>query len=238
MGLVSLRAGKLLIRARVFGALVALLPGLAYAEVSVTLRDGRLDIKAAAAPLSEILSQLASQTGMKILSDGPIPSMILNVSLEDRMPIEAVFGVLDGLGLNYALATDSTGMRVETLVISGAAARRPDPPSRTTPLASSYRVESPTQPALSPPPPQSIAVDEEPEEPEAASPLADGSMAGIGSGMAIAAPQEPVVSPSLPGTPSSAGHPLGPASPERGLEISPLQPRFKVPGGPKAEPPR
>jgi hypothetical protein len=204
----------------------------------VTLRDGRLDIKAAAAPLSEVLGQLARQTGMKVVNEGPGTSMTLTLSLEDRTPVEAVLGMLEGLGLNYALATDGTGKRVETLILSGVAAPGPALP----PPVHSYAAVSPPLPAQSLGPPESSAVgedSEDSEEPEAAGPLADDSVEGIDPGMAIAAPQEPLVSPPLPGTPSSAGHPLRPTSPEeRGLEISPLQPRFKVPGGPEAEPPR
>ena len=207
-------------RARAFGALLALVPAWASAEVSVTLRDGRLDIKAAAAPLSEVLGQLARQTGMKVVNDGPGMSTILNLSLEDRTPVEAVLGMLEGLGLNYAMATDGSGTQVETLIISGVAAPGPI----MSPPVASYQAASAAVPAR---PPEPSAVD---GEPEPASPPVEDPVDGIDPGMTMA---PPLVSPPLPGTPPSAGQPLRPASlAERGLEVSPLQPRFKVPGQP------
>ena len=47
----------------------------------------------------------------------------MTVELRDRTPAEAVLGVLEGLGLNYALVLDATGTEVETLMIVGAGAR-------------------------------------------------------------------------------------------------------------------
>ena len=101
--------------------LLAFVPGWAQAEpVSVTFRGGRVDVRATAAPLSEVLQQLARVTGMKVVYDGSLPPAILSLSLEDRTPVEAVMGVLEGLGVNYALAADAAGTRVETLILSGA----------------------------------------------------------------------------------------------------------------------
>src|SRR4029079_18559349 len=46
---------------------------------------------------------------------------LVTATLVGRTPAEAVLGILDGLGLNYALSMDPTGKQVQTLLISGAA---------------------------------------------------------------------------------------------------------------------
>ena len=62
---------------------------------------------------------------MKVVQQGVTPSMLLSLRLEDRTPAEAVFGVLEGLGLNYAFALDGTGNRIETLILAGASGAKP-----------------------------------------------------------------------------------------------------------------
>lgn len=125
-----------------------LLAGSASAEVQVHVANGRVELKATGAPLSEVLDRLAKQTGMKVTYDGAPQRMPVNLTLADRTPAQAVLGVLDGLGLNYALRMDVTGTRVEALLIAGTAAASPSagapPPAQAT---SAYR---PPEPAAEP----------------------------------------------------------------------------------------
>lgn len=103
-----------------------------HAGVDVhTVGGGRVDVRATAAPLSEVLDRLSKQVGMKVVFEGPPERQLVTATLVGRTPAEAVLGILDGLGLNYALSTDSTGQHVQTLLISG-----PAPVSSGTPAAS------------------------------------------------------------------------------------------------------
>ena len=111
----------------------------ASAEVQIRVTNGRVDLQAAQAPLSEVLDRLAKQTGMKVTYDGPPQRMAVNLTLKDRTPAQAVLGVLDGLGLNYALRMDLTGTRVETLLIAGSAATTTGGPAAPTPQTGAFR---------------------------------------------------------------------------------------------------
>ena len=84
-----------------------------------------MDVRATAAPLAEVLDRLARTTGMKIVQQGVTPTMLLSLSLQGRTPAEAVFGVLEGLGLNYAFVLDASGNRIETLVLAGSVGQPP-----------------------------------------------------------------------------------------------------------------
>jgi hypothetical protein len=100
-------------------AALALLAVPAQAGVEVTAIDGRLDVTAAQAPLSEVLDGLARKTRMKIEYEGGAPRTPVTVDLHGRTPAEAVLAVLEGLGLNYMLALDVSGTEVVTLMIVG-----------------------------------------------------------------------------------------------------------------------
>jgi hypothetical protein len=115
-------------------ALLLLAPGL-QAEVEVQYRGGRVHVRATAAPLSQVLDRLGRATGMKVVYQGAAPSVLVSLSLEDRTPAEAVFGVLEGLGLNYAFVLDAAGSKVETLMLAGAAGSRPASSTATPPAA-------------------------------------------------------------------------------------------------------
>ena len=103
-------------------AALALLSAPAQAGVEIIASDGRLDVSAAQAPLSDVLDGLARKTRMKVVYDGGIPRTPVTVELRGRTPAEAVLGVLEGLGLNYMLALDLSGTEVETLMIVGGGA--------------------------------------------------------------------------------------------------------------------
>ena len=69
-----------------------------------------------------MLDGLARKTRMKVVYEGPVPRTPVTVELRGRTPAEAVLGVLEGLGLNYALVLDVSGTEVETLMIVGTGA--------------------------------------------------------------------------------------------------------------------
>ena len=115
----------------VAGLVLAAAP--ARAEVDVQYKGGQVDVHATAAPLAEVLDRLARATGMKVVQQGATPSMLLSLSLQGRTPAEAVFGVLEGLGLNYAFVLDASGNRIETLVLAGSAGGKPATATTTTP---------------------------------------------------------------------------------------------------------
>ncbi len=102
-------------------AALALLSAPAQAGVEIIVSDGRLDVSAAQAPLSDVLDGLARKTRMKVVYDGGAPRNPVTVELRGRTPAEAVLGVLEGLGMNYMLALDLSGTEVETLMIVGGA---------------------------------------------------------------------------------------------------------------------
>ena len=92
------------------------------AGVEVTVTGDRLDVIAARAPVSEVLYGLARKTRMKVVYEGPVPRTPVTVELRGRTPAQAVLGVLEGLGLSYALVLDVSGTEVETLMIVGTGA--------------------------------------------------------------------------------------------------------------------
>ena len=91
-------------------------------EVDVrSTAPGRVSLRVTSAPLVEVLSRLAQQTGMKVVYDGAPPRAIVRGrQVEDATPADAVADVLEGLGVSYALRLDATGARVETLLVLGA----------------------------------------------------------------------------------------------------------------------
>lgn len=93
----------------------------AGAGIDVHVAGGRVDVRATAAPLSEVLERLSKQIGMKLEFEGPRERQLVTATLVGRTPAEAVLGILDGLGVNYALIMDPTGKQVQTLLISGPA---------------------------------------------------------------------------------------------------------------------
>jgi len=114
----TLAMGRFLMAAAL--ALVFSLP--LQAGVEITAVGDRLDVTAAQAPVSEVLDGLARKTRMKVVYEGPVPRTPVTVELRGRTPAQAVLGVLEGLGLNYALVLDVSGTEVETLMIVGTGA--------------------------------------------------------------------------------------------------------------------
>lgn len=106
-------------RFAIAAALALILSAPLHAGVEITSSGNRWDVTAAGAPVSEVLDGLARKTRMKVIYEGGIPRTPVTVELRGRTPAEAVLGVLEGLGLNYALVLDVSGTEVETLMIVG-----------------------------------------------------------------------------------------------------------------------
>jgi hypothetical protein len=109
-------------------AALLLAAGTASAGVEVRAQGELVDVRSTATPVSEVLDRLGRELGMKVVYESAPPRQALTLSLEGRTPAEAVVGILEGLGLNYALVMDATGTRVKTLMITGAASASAGPP--------------------------------------------------------------------------------------------------------------
>jgi hypothetical protein len=96
--------------------------------VEVRKSGDSIDVRATATPVSEVLDRLGRQIGMKVVYETAPPRQSITLSFEGRTPADAVFGILEGLGLNYALVMDPSGTRVQTLLIIGTASPSAGPP--------------------------------------------------------------------------------------------------------------
>ena len=125
-------------RVAVFALAAVLAARSGAAQTEVRKVGDKLDVKATAAPIAEILDRIARETGMKVSYDGPAPRGRVSVSRTGVTPAQAVLAVLEGQGLNYALRMDPQGVRIETLLMvagtgagaSAATATRPQPGPR------------------------------------------------------------------------------------------------------------
>lgn len=133
-----------------FAAFTLLGAATAWGEVMVRTSAGTVDVTAQAAPLSDVLSALSDQTGMKVLYEGPRPQARVSVHLEKVGQAEAVLRVLEGVGAAYALAFDRSGERVETLfmVASTGPGPAPAPVRAETPPPSGPPDESAAAPGV------------------------------------------------------------------------------------------
>lgn len=96
-------------------------PSLASAAVEVRRQGTRVSVHVQSAALPEVLERLSKELGMKVVYEGARPQTLVNATIDDRTPAEAVLSVLEGLGLNFLARMDVTGSRVEHLVIAGTA---------------------------------------------------------------------------------------------------------------------
>ncbi len=131
-----------------------LTPQAQAAEVQVRVNGALVDIQATAAPLQDVLARLAQQTGMKVVYEGAPPSTLVTLTLAGRTPTEAVLALFEGLGVNYAMMADRTGLRVDTLLVTGISTG-----------SSSTAASRPGAPATPPPPPEQRARPQRPPNP-------------------------------------------------------------------------
>jgi hypothetical protein len=167
-----------------------------------------------------VLDRLSRQTQMKIVYDGAPPRQTVTLDLRGRTVVEAVVAALEGQGVNYALAMDASGTRVETLLVSGSAT--------TTATASAGRngaaIEDRRSAAREMPPPEPVIEEPEPVAEEEGAPAdtsAGLNMNAAGQGSAKEA------QPTEPAAPPEAG--LG------GFAASPFAPRAAKPETPQPQ---
>ena len=175
-------------RVAVFLAAALLLTAPVLADVQVRVRGRLVDVSATAAPLSQILDWIALAVGTEIEYGGVRPSQRLTLAFSNRSPAEALLGVLDGQGLNFAIQLDATGHGVQKLLIAAAtprSARRPPP----TPA----RRATPPRPLQRPTPPPLLQFDSEPD-PEDEEDLEDSE----GEDGTAVVPATPLSTPRLP----------------------------------------
>ncbi|HEV7501706.1 MAG TPA: hypothetical protein VGQ33_16940, partial [Vicinamibacteria bacterium] len=113
----------------------------AGAETEVHRTGDRVDVRATAAPVSEVLDRLGRETGMKVTYDGPPPRARISVTLSGVTPAQAVLSVLEGLGLNYVLQMDATAKRVDTLLMVASGGGSSAPSSVGRPPAGPRSIE-------------------------------------------------------------------------------------------------
>jgi ribosomal protein L12E/L44/L45/RPP1/RPP2 len=204
-----------MIRVAVVASLLWALPGLASAAVDVRHQGTKVSVHVQAAPLPEVLDRLSKELGMKVVYEGPRPQGLVNASVDDRTPAEAVLTVLEGLGLNFMARMDATGTRVEQLVIAGTASAAPATsvaaaaPSRATSgVAEDDEEDEDEEPAE----------DAKPERPRPGMLAPRGRPAVTnapdtppGASVPAASPSLPTIS--LPSYPTSPFAPAGPAPP-------------------------
>lgn len=174
----------------------------ARAEVQVRLTEEKLDVTATSAPLSEVLDRIARQTGMKIVYDGAPPRPIVSVTIQGRSQVEAIHGLLEGLGLNYALRTDLGGVKVDTLLLMAGSSGAPARPATNSPAR----------------PPAAAAP--EPDEPD------DDEPAPVEAEAPAGQPQPPP--PNLPGVPPAPPNQPPSAVPAGPQTVTPTNPAFST----------
>ena len=185
------------------------------AAVDVTVTGDRVHVRAARAPLGDVLDGLARRTRMKVVYDGARPHTLVSVELRDRTPAEAVLGVLEGLGVSYALVMNASGTEVETLMIVGAGTG-PGAGGGVAPATSASKPSSRHVPDEQPDVPEPEAYERvAPEEKEL-----------------VPEPPRPTPPPFGPLNPAGSVSPFAP-----GLPAAPTQPAASPTPAPQATPP-
>jgi hypothetical protein len=213
-------------------ALLALLAATAApvaAEVTVRVTGGTVDLTATAAPLADILDRLGRQTGMRVVYEGAAPRQLVTVTLKGRTPAETVLSVLEGLGVNFALVADTTGARVQTLVVAGAATASAvassSGPSRATSPSARRPFGPPPGAAPEPVEPAFEEGGDEEDVPE------EGSFPGLPPGAEVTDPSGVPMGPD-PGIANPGGQ--APTVPPPGAGMIPSQPAPSWPASPFA----
>ncbi len=195
---------------------LSLLAAQSQPEIQVSLRDGRVVIRAARAPLAEVLKRFAEATGTEVVYEAARPRQLVSVAIEGGSAAEALVHLLEGQGLNYVLRLDPTGKIVEMLVVVGSPSPAPAPagadrtPRGGPPAPPAPEQEQPEEPESEPPPEAIIPPGQEPQTPETP------------PGTAAPAPEQP--------------QPPGPASYPGGTPWPPPPPQAPVPPGPASYP--
>lgn len=137
-------------------------------DLQVTLKEGRVVLRATRAPLVEVLSRLATATGTKVVYETARPRQPVTLVIEAATVAEAITRLLEGQGLNYVLRLDPGGRNVEMLLILGTSGA----PAAATATRQPRPGFTPSRPPEEEPPAEELAPDEaEPPPDEAAEPF-------------------------------------------------------------------
>jgi hypothetical protein len=148
-------------------------------DLAVQAEGGRVTVRARLVPLKKVLDRIAQETGVEVVYNGPEPSPLITVTIEDQPEREVLPRLLEGLGLNHALQMDASGDHVEILIIneafgagpasarSGGRTARRTPPPQAQPLG-----------AVDEDPLEELAPDEVPPDPDELPPFGGGAYSG------------------------------------------------------------
>jgi hypothetical protein len=102
------------------------------AGVETRAAHGRIHLEARAAPLCDVLDDLARKTGMKVVYEGARPRELITTTLDRDTLVETLAAVLEGFDLTYAIQLDATGTRAVTLVlVAGGSSKTGGAPGRS-----------------------------------------------------------------------------------------------------------
>ncbi|HSD27213.1 MAG TPA: STN domain-containing protein [Vicinamibacteria bacterium] len=224
---------------------LSLLATPSHPEVQVTLRDGRVVVRATGAPLAEVLKSFAEATGTEVVYDATRPRQLVTVAIEAGSAAEALAQLLEGQGLNYVLRLDPTGKVVEMLFVAGSASPSPTPagsarnrarpPSFRPPEERAPEEPDEIEPSLAPEGAEGVDPSAGSPPGDAANPVPGEAWPGIAPG--VTPDQEPSGSGTPPGsTPPQPGQPQPPAPASYPGGFPPPAPQPPVPPGPASYP--
>jgi hypothetical protein len=203
--------------------------------VEVKVTPAGLDVRASAAPLSEVLDRISRQTGMKVVYEGAPARTPVTAALERPTAAEVVMSLLEGQGMTYALVMDPTGTRVETLMMLGSASGGLSGTATPTPR-NDLRRNLPRRPEPAPEEPQAPEPEEEQEQPQQEAP--PGARPGQEQPPPVGAPvPQPTPYPVWPFTTQPAVPVGAPAVPGAGTPGVPVPPQPEAAPAPSPTPP-
>jgi hypothetical protein len=185
---------------------LVLLAARSQPDIDVTLRGGRVVVRAVGAPLADILTRFGQATGAQIVYEAPRPRQLVTVVIEADSPAAAVAQLLEGQGLNYVLRLDPVGKGVEMLVIAGSG-------NATPTSAGAARNPRASPPAFRPPEeedqsePGEVEAPLVPEAAESAEPSTPPGTPGQGPPSPETPPGSAVPEPGRPQPPAPASYP-------------------------------
>jgi hypothetical protein len=162
------------------------IPATSAEEIAVRVRDdGRVDVRATAAPVAAVLGRLAALTEMRVAYEGPPPRRLVTLETSSASQARAVLDVLESVGADYAVSTNEAGTRVLALVVADTPANgHPDPEavaSESPPAADALPPAAlPPESATDTPPPDTTTPDvgelgdSQPDGPAEGTPLLPG----------------------------------------------------------------
>jgi hypothetical protein len=177
---------------RPIGLLAAIL-WAPFASAGIEVRvsqGGGLAVRAAGAPLCDVVDRIARVTGMRVEYEGPPPRTPVTLSLDRPSAAEAVMLVLEGLGLNYALTMQAEGRQVRSLFVFSSAPTPPrsSPTGPAPPAPASVDEETAGGRAEGPAPPADAGEDARPAEDDAPPPPPGEAVAAMEAARDTAAP--------------------------------------------------